>query len=69
MILEYASFFQPVILNRENRIKEIEKTATTYNTKTEFFTDMAHDMMLEPQWQDVADQIAAGLGEQDLPNK
>lgn len=37
-------------------IDEQRKTAHAYDTEAHFF-DMAHDMMLEPNWQDVADCI------------
>jgi len=30
--------------------------------EAELFTGMAHDMMLEARWQDVADRILAWLG-------
>ncbi len=45
---------------------EIEKTARAYHTKAEIFDDMAHDMMLELQWQIVADRIMAWLRERTL---
>ncbi|MCP4673447.1 MAG: alpha/beta hydrolase [Desulfobacula sp.] len=48
--------------------REIEKTAMAYNTKAEIFTDMAHDMMLELKWQDVAERIIAWIGEQEVLN-
>ncbi len=47
---------------------EIEKTAQAYNTKAEIFADMAHDMMLEPQWQIVAERIIEWLRERELMN-
>ncbi|HEX2908686.1 MAG TPA: alpha/beta hydrolase [Phototrophicaceae bacterium] len=40
--------------------EEQENTATAYNTTAEFFP-MAHDMMLEPGWQAVADRILVWL--------
>jgi len=45
---------------------EVEATARAYGTTAEFFPDMAHDMMLEPGWQAVADRILGWLGEQGL---
>jgi pimeloyl-ACP methyl ester carboxylesterase len=38
-------------------VDEIEKTAEIYNAECEIFPDMAHDMMLEKNWQKVADRI------------
>ncbi len=40
---------------------EIEETARAYNTRAEIFPNMAHDMMLEPGWQSVADHIIQWL--------
>lgn len=40
----------------------IEKSARTLNADCRIFPDMAHDMMLEKGWQDVAMYIAAWLG-------
>ncbi len=37
--------------------KEIESTARAYGAQAEIFPDMAHDMMLEPGWRQVADRI------------
>ena len=37
--------------------KEIEATARAYNVKAEFFDHMAHDMMLEDRWHEVADRM------------
>ncbi len=42
---------------------EIENTAAAYNKKPEFFPGMAHDMMLEDEWQAVADRIIEWLNE------
>ena len=42
------------------------KTARAYGIQAEIFPDMAHDMMLEDGWQDVADRIIAWLREQGL---
>ena len=47
---------------------EIEKTAQAYHTNAEIIDDMAHDMMLEPHWQIVAERIIAWLGERELMN-
>lgn len=46
-------------------VKEVEQTAVAYNTEAHIF-DMAHDMMLENGWQDVADQIMDWLEKQEL---
>lgn len=46
--------------------KEVAATAAAYGTEAVLFPDMAHDMMLEPGWQDVADSILAWLSERDL---
>jgi pimeloyl-ACP methyl ester carboxylesterase len=45
---------------------EIEATARAYDTQAEIFPNMAHDMMLEDGWQDVADRILARLSEKNL---
>ena len=45
---------------------QIRKTAEAYNTKEEIIPDMAHDMMVEPGWQAVADKIINWLHEQKL---
>jgi len=45
---------------------EIEKTAKAYNTKAEIFAEMAHDMMLELQWQVVAERIITWLREREI---
>lgn len=44
--------------------KEIKDTASAYGAQVEIFPDMAHGMMLEDDWQDVADRIIAWLQEQ-----
>jgi len=36
---------------------DIKKTAAAYGTKEIIFENMAHDMMLEKEWQKVADSI------------
>ncbi len=43
---------------------EIRATARAYRTQAEFFPNMAHDMMLEPEWQKVAERILHWLKEQ-----
>ncbi len=45
--------------------KEVEATARAYHTQATFYP-MAHDMMLEAGWQDVADHILRWLGERGL---
>jgi alpha-beta hydrolase superfamily lysophospholipase len=45
---------------------EVEATARAYGTQAEIFPAMAHDMMLEPGWQAVADRILAWLDAQGL---
>lgn len=45
---------------------EVRQTAKAYNTKAEFFPDMAHDMMLEKGWRSVADRIIVWLNNQNL---
>jgi pimeloyl-ACP methyl ester carboxylesterase len=47
-------------------VAEAQATARAYNTEAEVFPDMAHDMMLEPGWQKVAERIVAWLQERDL---
>lgn len=46
-------------------IKEEENTARAYNAPLKLY-DMAHDMMLEPGWQQVADDIIAWLRQQGI---
>jgi pimeloyl-ACP methyl ester carboxylesterase len=41
--------------------KEILATARAYGTQAEFFSDMGHNMMLEPGWTTVADRIDTWL--------
>jgi pimeloyl-ACP methyl ester carboxylesterase len=40
---------------------EIRKTARAYGTEAEFFADMGHNMMLEPQWKAVGERIDGWL--------
>ena len=44
-------------------VNEQHKTAKAYGTDAQFF-DMAHDMMLEPNWKDVADVMLNWLDSQ-----
>jgi len=54
--------------SRDNNIKpgEIMATARAYNAQSMIFPDVAHDMMLEPRWQSVADRIVNWLKERNL---
>ncbi len=45
---------------------EIKATAAAYGKKPEIFKGMAHDMMLEPGWQAVADRIIRWLDEKQF---
>jgi alpha-beta hydrolase superfamily lysophospholipase len=45
---------------------EIEATAAAYNRDCAIFPDMAHDMMLEDKWQDVADTILNWLEKKNI---
>lgn len=45
---------------------EQRRTARAYGTEAQFF-DMAHDMMLEPNWKDVADTMLSWLDAQFSP--
>ena len=42
-------------------VKEIQATAKAYGTEAVIFENMAHDMMLEKDWKDVADYISSSL--------
>lgn len=42
---------------------EVRATARAYGTEPEFFSDLGHNMMLEPGWQVVAERIHAWLGD------
>jgi len=44
-------------------VPEVEATARAYGTTATIFPDMAHDMILEPGWREVADTILAWLDE------
>ncbi|HUL01418.1 MAG TPA: hypothetical protein VLX29_11300 [Nitrospirota bacterium] len=45
---------------------EVEETAAAYNVQAEFFSGMAHDMMLEKDWMKVAERIMNWLREKRL---
>jgi len=45
---------------------EVEATARAYKAQPEIFADMAHDMMLEPGWQAVAERILIWIKEREL---
>jgi pimeloyl-ACP methyl ester carboxylesterase len=47
-------------------VAEEQATARSYGTEAEIFPNMAHDMMLEPDWQRVADRILSWLQEHGL---
>ncbi len=42
---------------------EVRQTAKSYGQEAEIYAHMAHDMMLETGWQQVADRIISWLGE------
>ena len=46
--------------------REVRATALAYRTQAEIFSDMGHDMMLEPGWQAVAERIDGWLTAQGL---
>ncbi|MBN1814795.1 MAG: hypothetical protein JXA14_23350 [Anaerolineae bacterium] len=46
--------------------REVEATARRHDCPAELFPHMAHDMMLESGWKDVADRILGWLGELGL---
>jgi len=46
--------------------RETRRTASIYGAEAEIFSDMGHDMMLEPGWQAVAERIAGWLSGQGL---
>jgi pimeloyl-ACP methyl ester carboxylesterase len=43
--------------------QEVESTAHAYQSEAQIFPDMAHDLMLEPKWQTVAQRMADWLRE------
>ncbi len=47
-------------------VDEVQATARAYRTQAQIVPDMAHDMMLEPGWQNVADRILRWLQERRL---
>ena len=47
-------------------VAEEQATARAYGTEAEIFPDMAHDVMLEPNWPQVADRILSWLRERGL---
>jgi len=47
-------------------IDEQQLTARAYGSEAELFPDMAHDIMLEPDWQQVADRILDWLQSRGL---
>ncbi len=46
--------------------EEVTATARAYHTQAVIFDDMAHAMILEPGWQQVADRIIAWLNERGI---
>jgi alpha-beta hydrolase superfamily lysophospholipase len=44
-------------------IAEVALTAQTYRAEALILADMAHDMMLEPNWQAAADRMLSWLAE------
>jgi pimeloyl-ACP methyl ester carboxylesterase len=50
-------------VGRDNMLtrREIEATAHAYHTQAEIIADVAHDSMLEPRWQAVAERIVVWL--------
>jgi pimeloyl-ACP methyl ester carboxylesterase len=47
-------------------VAEMQATARAYGTAAEIFPNMAHDMMLEPGWEQVADRILSWLKERGI---
>ena len=41
--------------------RQVRRTAAVYGAETEIFSNMGHDMMLEPGWQAVAERIDGWL--------
>lgn len=52
--------------DRAFTVEEAKQTAHAYGIQAEIFPGMSHMMMLEDDWQDVADRIIAWLQEQGL---
>jgi pimeloyl-ACP methyl ester carboxylesterase len=46
--------------------RQIHRTAAVYGAEAEIFPDMAHDMMLEPGWQAVAERIDGWLTDRGM---
>ncbi len=44
-------------------ISEVALTAQAYRAESSIFADMAHDVMLDPNWQAVADRMLAWFAE------
>jgi alpha-beta hydrolase superfamily lysophospholipase len=59
-----------LVLGAENdrvfTVAEQRKTARAYETEAIIYPDMAHDMMLEPGWGVVADQILSWFKSHNL---
>jgi pimeloyl-ACP methyl ester carboxylesterase len=55
---------------RDNMLdpREIEATASAYNTQAEIIPDVAHNSMLERRWQSVSDRILSWLKERGFWN-
>jgi pimeloyl-ACP methyl ester carboxylesterase len=53
---------------RDNMLtpSEIEATARAYDTRAEIIPDVAHNSMLDPRWQSVAERILAWLDERPV---
>ena len=53
---------------RDNMIgpREVEATARAYNTQAEIIPGVAHNSMLDPHWQSVAERILAWLNERQV---
>jgi alpha-beta hydrolase superfamily lysophospholipase len=45
---------------------EIAATARAYNTQAEIIPDVAHDSMLDPRWQSVAERILTWVNERPV---
>lgn len=61
---------KPFVLGAKNDItiipKEVEATACAYGVKADILPGIAHDMMLEANWQVVADRILVWLDEKGM---
>ena len=59
-----------LVLGAENdrvfTVSEQRKTAQAYRTEAIIYPDMAHDMMLEQEWRQVADRILSWLKSRSL---